>query len=58
MSFMPRKNRILAALEKGGVALGMQVNTGDPILKRAGEMVGQLERLDDATEIIKMASKV
>jgi 2-keto-3-deoxy-L-rhamnonate aldolase RhmA len=32
MTFRPRQNRILAALEKGEVPLGMQMYTGDPSL--------------------------
>ncbi len=32
MAFRPRQNRILAALGKGEVPLGMEINTGDPSL--------------------------
>jgi hypothetical protein len=32
MTFRPRQNRILAALEKGEIPLGMQMYTGDPSL--------------------------
>lgn len=30
MDFRPKKNRILEALKKGGIPLGMEVNTGNP----------------------------